>query len=273
MTDLPPKRLLKTMTGHYHELMAVFSRTSAHKLPSAMGALREDAVAKFVKTWLSNRYTVPTNVFATTRAGNEYPSELDLVIHDGNEGGVWPLDADHGNSIASWEEINLVVQVKSTLDEGTFESACKSMRDIGTFAETSGTERPFTALFAFRVAEDFHADLLEKFVYSSSGTFPFDAFFLLNEGAYFSDALRELRVGLQNGLGPTLVRNDGRSQDTFILEDCIETRIPNGYRCVGSSPEEILLSLAALATLATGGEETTQALIAACMHSEHRPIF
>lgn len=268
------KRLSKTLTGHYHELCAVLARTSAHKLPSAMGAIREKAVATFISSWLQKRYSVPTNVFATDRSGREFPSELDLVIHDGDSGAIWQLDAQGGNSVATWEEIRLVAQIKSTLTEKEFVKSCETISSLADFSKEAGTERPFTVLFSYKVDDDFSPLLLEKFTYSGRNDFPFDAFVLLDHGAYFSDSLRELRVGIEKGLSPSQVRNDGPSQDRLILEDCIESRITNGYRLVSDgSPENTLLALAALATLATSGDDVTQALLAACIHSNHFPIF
>lgn len=233
-----------------------------------------DAVADFIRTWVQKRFSVPTNVFATTRLGNEYPSELDLVIHNGDSGALWELDALGGNCVATWEEVRLIAQIKSTLDEAEFDKACKAMSHVDEFTKTVQTRRPFTILFAYKVDDSFLDDLMEKFTYSTSGAFPFDAFILLDQGAYFSDSLRELRVGIEKGLSPSQVKNDGPSQDRLILEDCVESRIPNGFRGVSDrSPESALLSLAALATLATSGDDVTRALLAACIHSKHFPIF
>jgi hypothetical protein len=269
-----PKRLQKSLTGHYHELKAVFHRTAAHKLPSAMGALREHAVSRFVSTWIPKLYSVPTNVFATNRNGVEFAQELDLVIHDGSTGSLWPLDADGRNSIATWEEIRLVMQIKSTLAEKNFKEACETMAAIPEFANASDTPCPIKVLFAYSVQEEFLPFLLEKFTYSSSGTFPFDAFILLDHGAYFADPLRNLRIGIERGLSPKMVENDGPSQDRLIWEFVEDTRIPKGYQGVGDcSPESALLSLAALSTYATAGDAATRALLAASTHSEHVPIF
>src|ERR1700761_682826 len=221
MSEANRKRLLKSMTGHYQQLLSVYSMTSSHKLPGAKGMLREQAVANFIKIWIPRRFTVPNNVFAITRSGDEFPSELDLVIHDGDSGSVWPLDLQGSNSVATWEETRLIVQVKSTLGEKQFQEACKSMKGIEAFATKSGTQTPLRVLFAYRVSEDFQDLLLEKFVYSSHDAFPFDAFILLDQGAYLSDSLRELRIGIRKGLSERQVMNDGPSQDTMIMEDVI----------------------------------------------------
>lgn len=134
--------------------------------------------------------------------------------------------------------------------------------------------RSRTALFSHKADDDFLDFLIEKFVYNSRNVFPFDAFILLDHGAYFSDNLRDLRVGIERGLSPNQVQNDSSSQDRLILEDCIETRIPNGYRVVSAATSEsALLSLAALSTLVTSGDEVTQALLSACIHPRYNPIF
>jgi hypothetical protein len=273
-TQKSEKRLFRTFRGHFHELMAVFERSAAHKLPGAKGVLREDAVARFISAWIPRRFSTPTNVFATTMAGSELAVELDMVVHDSHDGLVWGLDAQGGNSVATWEHIRLIVQVKSTLDEKEFNAACDAMRDVTSFAEGTGRSPPVCALFAYKVASDFQPFLIEKFVYQSSGSFPFDAFVLLDTGAYFSDSLRTLRIGIERGLGPELVLNDGPSRDKLILEDCMETRIPNGYRAVGDgSAESTLLAFASLATYASAGDEAIQALLSACMHRQYTPIF
>lgn len=268
------KRLRKTLTGHYHELLAVYTRTAAHKLPGAKGSIREDAVADFIRAWVQKRFSVPTNAFVTNRLGQEYPGELDLVIHDGNSGGLWNLDAQGGNCVVTWEEVRLIAQIKSTLDESTFSKACDSLLPLADYAKNSQTEKPLTVLFAYQVSDDFFHSLIEKFTYSTSDAFPFDAFILLNSGAYFSDSLRDLRIGIEKGLSPSQVNNDGPSQNILLLEDFVSYEIPNGYRGVSDcSPESGLLALAALATLATAGNDVTGALLAACTHSEHFPLF
>lgn len=273
MESISTKRLFKTFRGHYHELMAVFERSAAHKLPSAKGILREDAVARFISAWIPKRFTTQTNVFATTMSGNELSVELDLVIHASHEGVVWNLDAQAGNSVATWEHIRLIAQVKSTLGENEFTDACDAMRKVVLFAEQADMQMPTCVLFAYKVDPAFYSRLVEKFVYESSGYFPFDAFILLNDGAYFSDCLRELRIGIERGLGPDLVSNDGPSQDSLTLEECIETRIPNGYRGVDDgSFESTLLAFASLATFCSAGGKATQALLSACMNNKYLPI-
>nr|WP_063570571.1 DUF6602 domain-containing protein [Luteibacter rhizovicinus] len=274
MSNVNGKRLLKAMTGHHQQLQSVFSMTSSHKLPGAKGMLREQAVANFMKLWIPKRFSVPNNVFATTRKGDEFPSELDLVIHDGDTGSVWPLDMQSSNSVATWEEIRLVVQVKSTLGEKQFAEACGAVRSIEEFAKNAGTETPLRVLFAYRTAAQFVDLLLEKFTYSSADAFPFDAFILLDHGAYLSDSLKELRIGIGRGLSEEQVKNDGPSQDRIITEDVMQSGIPYGYRAVeGSSSETTLLALAAIATRASAGDEAMQALLAACVHPDYSPIF
>ncbi len=273
MSQQKQKRLLQSLTGHYHELLSVFSRSATHKLPSAKGILREDAVSKFITSWIPNRFTTITNVFATTRRGNELQTELDIVVHDSNSGAVWNLDADGHNSIATWEEIKLIVEVKSTLNEKEFNQACKSMSKVSAFVDSENSARPLRILFAYKVDEKFSDLLMEKFTYSLSDNMPFDAFILLEVGAFFSDTLQELRIGIENGLSPSFIANDTSSQNKIIEESCMETRIPNGYRIVSDGTNEsTLLSLAVLSTFATAGDDTTQALLAACKTQEYIPI-
>lgn len=268
------KRLFQSLSGHYYQLKSVFEKTKAHKLPGSKGKLREDAVARFISLWHSSRFKSITNVFATTNMGKEFPLELDIVTHDGNSGAVWPLDSDSENSVATWEEIKMIVEVKSTLDENSFEKACTSMDKLTQFSKEESTVVPLRVLFAYKVDDDFYPFLMEKFTYSYSESLSYDAFIILDCGAFFSDGIRELRAGIGKGLSPELVKNDGPSQDRFTMEDCIESRIPEGYKSVADSSNEIiLLSLAVLATYATSGNDTVQSLLAACINPDYNPIF
>lgn len=268
------KRLLATLTGHHHQLLAAFKKSSAHKLPSAKGALREKAVADFVQTWTQKRFCIKTNVFAITRSGNEFPSELDLVVHDSNSGAIWNLDDEGANCVATWEEIKLIAQIKSRLGEKEFNDACKTVSKIDCFAESVKTERPLRLLFSYQTTDSLWSYLEERFNYTDSRKIPFDAFVLLDKGAYFSYPLRELRVGIEHGLSPAKALNDKRAQSAMIQEDCLETAQTGGYAMVGDgSPENTLLAFAALIVFATSGDELTGAFLSACQHSEYSPIF
>lgn len=269
------KRLLKTFTGHYHELQAAFWRTAAHKLPGAKGALREEAISRFISNWISKRYNVPTNVFATTKSGKEFSEELDLVIHDSNNGSLWKLDADGKNSLVTWEDIKLIVQIKSRLGKKEFNDACTSMQHIKDFSESVNTSPPpLLALFAYQMSSKGVLPIEEIICGGKNTEFPCDALIILDKGAYFADHLREISVGINKGLGPKQVQNDGPSQEKFIQEDCVEYAHSKGYRSAdNSTPASILLSLAVLATYVTSGDDATQALLAASMHPEYSPIY
>jgi len=268
------KRLLATFKGHFHELMAVFHRTSAHKLPGKKGALREKAVAKFLQSWIPKRFSILTNVFLVTRFGDEIPYEVDAVIHDSHTGISWPLDADAENYVATWEEVRLIVEVKSVLNEKIFKQACESMSKVIEFANKHNLKLPIIALFSYQGDDNFIDPLLEYFIYSHSNDYPFDAFILLNKGVYFSDKLRELRVGIERGLSPSLVKKDGPSQDKLIIEDCVVSRIPEGYKAVyDCSPEGNLFVFAVLAIYSAAGDDITQAFLSACMKPRYNPIF
>ena len=267
------KRLFESLSGHYYELRSVFERTKCHKFPGTKGKLREDAVARFISQWHSGRFKSITNVFATTNSGKEFPLELDIVVHDENSGAVWPLDSDGCNSVVTWEEVRMIVEVKSTLNEETLAKASSSMHKLTKFAEKESGDIPLRVLFAYKADDDFYPFLMEKFISSSSGGLSFDAIIVLDCGTCFSDEIRELRIGIGKGLSPELVRNDGPSQDKLTMEDCIKFRIPEGYKLVSNSSNEmILLSLAVLTTYATSGNETVQSLLAACINPDYSPI-
>jgi hypothetical protein len=271
----PDKRLYRTIQGHYHQLMADFIRSASHKLPSAKGRLREAAVANFLSSWIPKRYTPLTNAFATTLDGNELPAELDLVVHDGYEGVAWPLDDQGANCVVTWEQVCMVVEVKSTLDREQFENGISVAKKVKKFAdENPSSSRPLVVLFAFQVDADFVAHIHYDLTHSYQSAYLFDAVILLDEGAYFSDSFRELRLGIERGLAPNLVANDGPSQDRIILEDCEIRPDSMGYKAVGDcGPEITLLAFAAIATAASSGDDAVQALLSACKHVEYNPIF
>lgn len=271
----PDKRLYRAIQGHYHQLMADFKRSASHKLPSAKGRLREAAVATFLSAWIPKRYTPLTNAFATTLDGNELPIELDLVVHDGYEGVAWPLDSQGVNNVVTWEQVRMVVEVKSTLDREQFKKGISVAKKIREFCEEiPSSSRPLVVLFAFQVDAEFVADLHYDLTHSYQSAYLFDAVILLDEGAYFSDSFRELRLGIERGLAPNLVVNDGPSRDQMILEDCEVRPDSMGYKAVGDcGPEITLLAFAAIATAASSGDEAVQALLSACKHVEYSPIF
>lgn len=151
------------------------------------------------------------------------------------------------------------------------------MNELTAFAKGHSCELPARVLFAYQVDDKFSDTLLEKFVYGTSDPYPFEAVVVLSAGAYFSEAAEfpsSLRIGLERGLGPGLVANDGPSQDSLTLEFCMETRMSDGFRLVGDgSPESALLAFATLATYASAGSKATQALLSASMTPDWNPIF
>lgn len=270
------KRLHVALTGHYHALMAQFSSSAAHKLPGAKGAIREDALATFLEAWVSRRYAVLTKVLAVAREGEEAPCELDLVLHDSSEGTAWKLDPQGLNSVVTFADIRLVAEVKSRLTQKELDKACASMRKLSAFQQAHQLEMPLRVLFAYYVAPRVLDSMLEAFCSNGRSHYPFDAFVFLHEGAYFADTrdLQALRIGIPRGLGPDEVANDGPSNDKIILEECIESKYPYGFRVVhDGSVETNLLSLATLATYATAGADATSALLSATIHREMVPIF
>ncbi|SFW24429.1 DUF6602 domain-containing protein [Luteibacter sp. UNCMF366Tsu5.1] len=270
------KRLHQALTGHYYDLLSTYYSSAAHKLPSGKGILREDAVARFVSTWVSKRFNVLTNVFAVAADGEEAPSEIDLVVHDAERGSSWPLDAHHTNSIVTCEHISMTVEVKSHLTEKDLNDACASMNSFLEFLGCHHIDRPLRVLFAYEVAPDLLMAMQEKFAEQSSSFYPFDAFVFLKEGAYFADSqdMRALRLGIPKGLGPDEVENDGPSVDRMTMEDCVQSKYLNGFRWVpDGTPENNLLCLAALATFATAGASSTSALLAAVIQREMTSII
>lgn len=266
-------RLSKTMLGHYHELMAAYYRSAAHKLPGGKGMLREDAVARFVATFLPKRYRPHTNVFASVASGLQHDLELDLVVLDEFEGAAWPVDADSINAVVTWEQVRLVMEVKSTLGKEELEKACTAMNALAAFAEKTDTELPTRILFAFDIADEVRDKLLEGFEEFGSHTYPFDAFVILTLGTFCSDRFDLLRAGFDSGLGLGMADSDGPTQDRLTLEFCVATRFLRGFRPMGDcTPPDLLMALAAIASSAATNDKTTQALLSALKKAEHYPI-
>lgn len=272
MTQLP-KRLSKTLLGHYHEMMAAFHRSAAHKLPGGKGVIREDAVASFIATWLSKRYRPHTNVFASALGGDQLEPELDIVVLDEFEGMAWPIDAGSVNAVVTWEHIRLVMEVKSTLTQDTLMRACEAMNEVAVFAERNGDAVPTRVLFAFQIDPDLQNDLLYDFKESGSGKYPFDAFVILPCGVFCSSELDLLRLGFESGLAPEKAANNGPSQDKATWEFCEETRYGHGFRPMGDgSHEETLMALACIVTNSATNGKSTQALLSALKRVEYYPI-
>ncbi|MGV1908480.1 MULTISPECIES: DUF6602 domain-containing protein [Agrobacterium] len=268
-----PTRLSRTLLGHYHEMMAAFHRSAAHKLPGGKGVIREDAVASFIATWLSKRYRPHTNVFASAVGGEQLEPELDLVILDEFEGVAWPIDAGSINAVVTWEHIRLVIEVKSTLTRDTLTLACEAMEKIEAFAAKTNCDVPTRLLFAFQIEPTLRDDLLYEFAASGSNSYPFDAFVILPCGVFCSSDLDSLRQGFASGLAPEKAVNDGPSQDKATWEYCEETRFAHGFRSMGDgSPEETLMALACIVTDSATDGKFTQALLSALKRVEYYPI-
>ena len=269
-------RLQATLSGHKHELLAAFARSAAHKLPASKGKLRENAVSRFLATWIPRRFSPVSNVFATDPVLGEFESELDLVLHDSHEGACWPLDNDQENAIVTWKDVKVVVEVKSTLDEKTWTNACDLMKRLTTWAGTDNTSPhplPLRVLFCFRTDDVFASIFYERCAYSSISSIPFDAIVLLDQGATFGPRLEDLEVGLRSGLVPSQVANDGPSQERLLMRRVIQTHVPDHFRSCGVTPEEGLMALAALASLACSGEDITKSLLSALRDIRYNPIF
>ncbi|MDX8327168.1 DUF6602 domain-containing protein (plasmid) [Agrobacterium rosae] len=272
MTQLPP-RLSRTLLGHYHEMMAAYHRSAAHKLPGGKGVIREDAVANFIGTWLSKRNRPHTNVFASAIGGEQLGPELDLVVLDEFDGVAWPIDAGAVNAVVTWEQIRVVVEVKSTLTEHTLNKACEAMNEVAAFAERNGDPVPTRLLFAYQIDPDLKDDLLYQFEEQGSDSYPFDAFVILQCGVFCSSELNDLRWGFASGLAPEKVANDGPYQDKAALEFGEQTRFARGFRSMGDgSHEETLMALACIVTNAVTDGKSTQALLSALKRVEYFPI-
>ena len=265
-----PKRLFKTFQGHYHQLLADFHRSGAHKLPGGKGMLREDSIARFLSTWIPKRYEVISNVFIS-QFGTQFDRELDMVILDTFEGMAWPLDAAGVNSVVTWDHVKLVGEVKSKLTKSALNDAIQSMSGL---PNQDDWELPFRVLFAFEVDNEVFNTLEESFATESSSKYPFDAFVFLDRGAYVSEKYEHFRKSFAKGLSPALGEEDIDIFYQHFSDDIRASHIPRGFGCMKSGkPSEALFAFAVLAAFASAGNTTTQALLTACRNADFSPIL
>ncbi|WP_158528428.1 DUF6602 domain-containing protein [Sinorhizobium meliloti] len=266
-----PKRLFRTFEGHHYQLLADFHRSATHKLPGSKGMLREDAVAKFLSTWIPKRYQVLSNVFVS-KFGQKFDRELDVVILDTFEGISWPLDVAGVNSVVTWDHVQLVGEVKSNLTQKGLDDAIKLME---TLPHHGDEERwPFRVLFAFKVDRKLFDTLEESFATEGSEKYPFDAFVFLDRGVYVSEKYEIFRKGFAKGLSPEMADKDVEIYYQQFSDDLTANHIRRGFgRMHGGKPAESLFAFAALAAFASSGDQTTQALLTACRDADYNPIF
>ncbi|MDP9809889.1 hypothetical protein J2W42_002748 [Rhizobium tibeticum] len=265
------ERLFRTFQGHYFQLLADFHRSAAHKLPGGKGMLREDSVARFLSTWIPKRFEVLSNVFPS-QFGSNFDRELDLVVLDTFEGMAWPLDSGGVNSVVTWDHVKLVVEVKSKLNQATWDTAVATIKELP--CQKPGNGYPMRLLFAFEVEDTLFETARESFVMGDRKTYPFDAFVFLDKGVYISDAYELFRKGFAKGLGPELAARDGDIIDAELSEELHADQIPNGFRHMHSPTRpETLFAFAAIAAHASAGNPATQALLSACRKPDYNPIF
>ena len=140
------------------ELVAAFERSAAHKLSGSKGHIRYNAVARFLQVWMPTRYTALTNVFASDIEAGPFKNQLDLVLHDSDEGSQWPLDGENENWIILRMHVKIFIKIKSTLDKNTWRETECAMDAVKGYSTVDSGSHPHKVLFAYQLDSEFAAD-------------------------------------------------------------------------------------------------------------------
>lgn len=271
------QRFIGTLEAYAQLMSARYKFSATHKLPGSKGRLREDAVVEFLMAFLPVNHTVATNVFVTTDQGDEYPREIDVVVHDSNLGGLWQLDTFGANSICNLEGVKVVMEVKSNLDEKELEDAKKKAVELRKFAEDRRIAPPAFILFCFGIAPENQSSrwmgldtIKEQALHAA---LPFDLTICPEEFCYVSDRHDEFALGFDRGLSASDAEEDGSVQDKIISLRYADSRYSRKFIDLGSTAGERLLGLAAFVSDRSGNGKHTSALLSSAIRPRRNPIF
>ncbi len=263
------KRLITTFDAYARLMSARFAFSESHKLPGSKGKLREDAVAEFIKAFTPADHTVATNVFATMAEGDEYPRELDLVIHNSTLGGLWRLDTFGENSICNLEGISAVMEIKSVLNEEELLNAEEKSRELRKFCEERSLTAPPFILFFYGVAPGkrkgnwMGEDTIHEKALCSS--FPFDMVMCPDFLCYVPHEYDLFAFGFERGLSSSDASGDGSVWDRIISQRDAASRYSQKFTSLGSTAGERLLAFAAFVSHLSGNEKYTAALLSSAL--------
>ena len=273
-------RLIKSLDAYVQLLQARHAFSAAHKLPGSKGKLREDAVAEFLSAFVPVNQTVATNVFATTIDGDEYPREIDLVVHDAARGGLWHLDTFGENTVCNLEGITVVIEVKSKLGLKELADAELKASELKAFGDKHGISTPPFVLFCFDVAPEKKSAKQPHWL--GKGTIddmalearlPFAMTICPGQFCYVSNEYDEFAFGFERGLSSHDAQNDGSVQDRIISLRYADSRYAQRFIEVGTSAGEHLLAIATFVSDLSGQKSHTGALLASATRPRRNPIF
>lgn len=274
------RRLIKTLDAYAQLLKTRYAFSAVHKLPGSKGKLREDAVAEFLSAFVPANQTVATNVFATTINGDEYPREIDLVVHDASRGGLWHLDTFGENAVCNLEGISVVMEVKSILGPKELEEAERQAGELKAFCEEHGIETPPLVLFCYDVAQEMKSAQSPHWMGKSTidekaleARLPFSMFICPGQFCYVSDGHDEFAFGFEQGLSSLDAQGDGTVQDRIISLRFTDSRYARQFTEVGTSAGEHLLAIAAFVSDVSGQSAHTRALLSSATRPRRNPIF
>ena len=189
-------------------LLAEFNRSAASTRPDQKGTPREEQIRKFL------RQTLPAQ-FGIAKAhiiygGSRTSLEFDIVVYDQLKTPRWPCEAgDDPRLLIPLEMVLGIIEVKSTLDEGTLTSArekIKEFDDILAKSPNKSDYQPFRHLFAYKLkrGKGFQgcrspANMCDSYI-SPGGTQP-DGIFILKKEFSVLDTQEQMarNYSLQTG--------------------------------------------------------------------------
>ncbi|MFV0409043.1 MAG: DUF6602 domain-containing protein [Paracoccus sp. (in: a-proteobacteria)] len=269
------RRLVTTLDAYARLLDARFAFSRSHKLPGSKGKLREDAVAEFLEAFVPVDHAVATNVFATTADGDEYPNEIDLVIHNSQRGGLWKLDAFGENSICNFEGIAVAVEIKSVLNVKEMLNAKRKSLELKAFCEERDISAPPFVLFSFDVAPSDNGGWLgEDEIHDEalSSALPFDMVVCPRVLCYVSADHDLFGFGLERGLSSSEAAGDGSVWDRIVATRDADSRYSRRFTGLGTSAGERLLAFAAFVSDLSGNNQHTAALVSSAIKPRRSPI-
>lgn len=273
-------RLIKSLDAYAQLLRARYAFSAAHKLPGSKGKLREDAVAEFLSAFVPANQTVATNVFATTINGDDYPREIDLVIHDAARGGLWHLDTFGENAVCNFEGITVIMEVKSILGPKELEDAERKAGELKAFGDEHGIQTPPFILFCYDVAQEKNSAKSTHWMGKTTidekaleARLPFAMTICPGQFCYVSADHDEFAFGFERGLSSHDARGDGAVQDHIISSRVADSRYARRFTEVGTSAGEHLLAIAAFVSDVSGQSAHTGALLASATRPRRNPIF
>jgi hypothetical protein len=141
------------LTAAADSMWAAFKESAASSRPDHQGGPREQRVRQFLKERLPPKWGVTRgHVFC---AGDHTSQEFDVIIYDALNCPSWTLEgSDDPRRLVPLEAVIGVIEVKSTLDDGTLMAAVDKIYEFDSLVEKGDLDssyRPFRYVFSYRL--------------------------------------------------------------------------------------------------------------------------